>query len=1316
MRVLAVEKFGGQPGSVSSYWREGRAAGFRADRGTGPQPQTRPPLGEGHWRSIRALGGAVASSGYNLSVPLMSFVHLHVHSEYSMLDGLSHVQDLVAQAKALGMPALALTDHGVMHGVVDFYRSAREAGLRPIIGMEAYLAPRRMTDRDSHLDGRAFHLVLLAENDTGYRNLIRIASAAQLEGFYYRPRIDHEFLAAHSEGLIGTSGCLSGEIPRALLEGRPEEARRLIDWYLQVFGRDRFFFEFQQHAIPELPEVNRQLLEEARRVDGQLVATNDVHYVHPEDWELQDILLCIQTGSVRNDPARMRMTDPSYYLRSPQEMAQLFGEIPQALANTLAIAERCSVNLDFQGYRLPHFEVPPGDTPREFLARLAEDGLRRRYGGRAEDPALHQRLAYELDVVHKMGFDTYFLIVWDLCRFAREQGIWYNARGSAAGSIAAYCLEITLVDPLEHGLIFERFLNPGRTSMPDIDLDFQDDRRQQVLEYAAQKYGRDRVAQIITFGTLGARAAIRDVGRVMDIPLPEVDRLAKLVPYVPGKPVTLIEAIDTIPMLRDAYESAPYLKELIDTAARLEGVVRNAGTHAAGVIISDQPLLDYVPLHRPTKGSEEEGPVAAVTQFAMDVLDSLGLLKVDFLGLSTLTVMARACALIEARHGVRYDIHSIPLDDPETYGLLGRGEVFGVFQVEGSGMRRYLMDMKPTRLANITAMVALFRPGPMEFIPDYIRRMHGEEQVRYRHERLAPILEETYGITVYQEQIMYTAMQLAGYTAADADNLRKAVAKKKAEALHRERDKFVEGAQAQGIPEVDAHAIFDDWEAFARYGFNKGHAADYAVLCVETAYLKTHYPLEYMTALLSVFKGDTDRVALYSSDCRRMGVQVLGPDINASGLDFEIDPDESRPAIRYGLSAIKNVGEGAVRAMLQAREEDDPFRDLGDLGRRVDLRVVGKRALESLVRVGAFDRFGSRLALLQALDRVMAASSSHFRAVEIGQMTLFTGSAAAGDDLEVVAEAGDASSRRQQLQWEKELLGFYVSEHPLSRHLDDLLQIVTHTSSDLAEAQSGQEVVVAGEVTAVRPYQTRSGKPMGFVTLEDLQGTIELVVFTRVWAEIVGWIQPRKIVIAKGKVDAERGDPKILADSITTEFSLVRPRLAEPEPSLRVNGPDLALPLDEDAPPAEVPVAEEEAEAPAVVAAPREAAEAEVPISAGALDRRAEASPVSPVWAEAALGLVAESREPGDNDPRMLTVRLTSTGDTQRDARRLRRVHGLLQSYPGRDRFVFHVFEASRQYHLEFPNSTTGVCKELTVQLAALLGEGMFSVDRLRLH
>ncbi|HSB89661.1 MAG TPA: DNA polymerase III subunit alpha [Anaerolineales bacterium] len=1226
----------------------------------------------------------------------MSFVHLHVHSEYSMLDGLSRIPELVARARELEMPALALTDHGAMFGVIDFYREAKAVGIKPIIGMEAYLSPRRMTDRDPQLDNRAFHLLLLAENDEGYRNLVKIATAAQLEGFYYRPRIDREYLAEHSAGLICTTGCLSGQVPRALQEGRPDHARRLVDWYIDVFGRDRFFFELQQHDIRELPQVNRGLIEEARRVGGRLVATNDVHYIRAEDAPLQDILLCIQTGSVRSDPDRMRMTDPSYYLRTPAEMASLFAEVPEALATTLSIAERCAVDLDFKGYHLPAFEVPDGETPASYLRRLCEEGLARRYGGRNDFAELSRRLSYELDVIHQMGFDTYFLIVWDLCRFAREQGIWYNARGSAAGSIAAYSLEITLVDPIAHGLIFERFLNPGRISMPDIDLDFQDDQRHRLLEYTARKYGRDRVAQIITFGTLGARAALRDVGRVMDIPLPEVDRIAKMVPNIPGKPVLLGEALDTIAPFREAYESAPYLHELIDTATSLEGVVRNAGTHAAGVIISDRPIQDYVPLHRPTKAGAEDSPVAAVTQFEMGVLDSLGLLKVDYLGLSTLTVMARACALIEARHGVRLDIHSIPLDDPETFGLLGRGEVLGVFQVEGSGMRRYLVDMQPTSLANITAMVALFRPGPMEFIPAYIRRMHGEEAVAYRHERLEPILKETYGITVYQEQIMYTAMNLAAYSAAEADNLRKAVAKKKAETLRNERAKFIDGAVGSGIPEDDAHAIFDDWEAFARYGFNKGHAADYAVICVETAYLKAHYPIEYMTALLSVFKHDTDRVALYIADSRRMGIDVLPPDVNASGVDFEVEcRGDGQAAIRYGLAAVKNVGEGPVELILEARRKGDAFADVADFARRVDLRQVGRRALESLVRVGALDGLAPRPAVLEALDRIASTSAAHFRAAEVGQLSLFGGATGVSDSLELSAAAPEVS-RRLQLQWEKELLGVYVSDHPLNPYLKDLAQIVTHFSGELGEGTHTQAVCVAGEVTHIRPFQTKTGKPMAFVTLEDLQGSIELVVFARLWREVGGWLKTGSIVLVRGRLDSERGEPKVLADSMTTEFSFVAE--AGPSPA----AVEVAAPVAAPEPAVEVALTEPDLTPAWPDAIAAEVSTVEVP--AALLDVAAEPSPEP------------EAAPRREGDALILTILLKSTGDSRRDALRMRRVHGLLTSYHGNDRFVFHVFEASRQYHLEFPNSTTGHGPELMAQLRRLLGEGMVRVEPLRLQ
>jgi DNA polymerase-3 subunit alpha len=1067
----------------------------------------------------------------------MSFVHLHVHSEYSLLDGLSRIPKLVERAKEMGMPALALTDHGVLFGAIKFYNEAKKAGIKPIIGMEAYLSKRGMQDRDPQIDSRTYHLLLLAENDIGYRNLLKIATASQLEGFYYRPRIDHEFLKAHNEGLITTTGCISGEIPRAILRGREDEAKRLLDWYYEVFGSERFFIELQEHDVPELGEVNRRLFELASRYNSQFVATNDVHYVDPEDALLQDILLCVQTGSVRADPDRMRMSDDSFYLRSPQEMQALFGEVPGAIENTNLIAERCDVDLEFKGYQLPHFEVPEGETPESYLRILCQRGLSDRYGSRSSDPDILQRLDYELGVINQMGFDTYFLIVWDLCRYAREQGIWYNARGSAAGSIVAYGLGITLVDPLKHGLIFERFLNPGRVSMPDIDLDFQDDQRQKMLEYTANKYGRDKVAQIITFGTLGARAAIRDVGRVLDIPLPEVDRVAKVIPNIPGKPVSIPEALETVTVFREIYEATPYLREMIDTAAKLEGVARNAGTHAAGVIITPNPIIEYVPLHRPTKGSLEDSPIGAITQFEMNILDDLGLLKVDFLGLSTLTVMARACEMIHQRQGIKLDIHSIPLDDPETYDLLGRGDVLGVFQVEGAGMRRNLMEMKPKSLPHVIAMVALYRPGPMDFIPQYIKRMHGEEEVTYRHPLQESILNETYGITVYQEQIMYTAMNLAGYTASEADNLRKSVAKKKAEALHDHRDTFIEGAVNNGIPEEVASSIFDDWEAFARYGFPKGHAADYAVICVQTAYLKSHYPIEYMTALLSVFKHDTDKVALYIADCRRMGIDVLPPDINASGIDFTIEdrPGDS-PAIRFGLAAIKNVGESAVEILVNARQEHGPFRSLQRFLRLVDLRQVGKRALECLIRVGAFDGFASRSALMDSMDRIVNISTAYFRAKEVGQLSLFGSSTGVMEDLEL-PEAMFEVSHRQQLDWERELLGVYVSDHPLNPYMEDLTRVVTHFSAELSDTDQGQEVTVAGEICQVRPYQTRNGRAMGFVTLEDLQGTIELVVFNRVWSRVVDWLEQGIIVKVIGKIDRERGDPKILADEITQEIS-----------------------------------------------------------------------------------------------------------------------------------------------------------------------------------
>jgi len=1271
----------------------------------------------------------------------MSFVHLHVHSEYSLLDGQGKVKRLVARAKELGMPALALTDHGTLFGVVEFFNAATAAGVRPVIGVEAYLATRGMTERDSRIDRDPFHLLLLAENDTGYRNLLQIATAAQLEGFYYKPRIDHDFLASHSEGLVCTSGCLAAEVPRALNEGRDSEASRLLDWYFEVFGRDRFFLELQHHEIPELHAVNRRLVELAPRYQAKLVATNDVHYVMPEDSAAHDILLCIQTGALVTEPNRMRMSDGSYYMRSEEEMLRLFAEVPQAVHQTQLIAERCQVDLSFKGYHLPSFPVPADLTPASYLRALCEQGLRGRFGERSAEPAFGERLAYELDIIHTMGFETYFLIVWDLCRFAREQGIWYNARGSAAGSLVAYALSITLVDPLEHGLIFERFLNPGRVSMPDIDLDFQDDQRARVLQYAADRYGHDKVAQIITFGTMAARAAVRDVGRVLDIPLSEVDKVAKLIPAIPGKPVSLGEALEDVAALKELYQKTDYVRNLVDTAAKLEGVVRNAGTHAAGVVIADRPLVEYLPLHRPTHGSLEEGPITVVTQFDMQVLEQLGLLKVDFLGLATLTLMQRACALISERQGIDLNLDCIPTDDPAIYELLGRGEVAGVFQVEGSGIRRYLMEMRPTGLDNVIAMIALYRPGPIDFIPTYIRRMHGEEKIEYRHPALEPILRETYGIPIYQEQLMRAAIEMAGYKPSEADDLRKAVAKKKAESLQAHRQRFVAGCEQRSIPRATAQAIYDDWEGFARYGFNKAHAADYGVICVQTAYLKAHFPVEFMTALLCVNRGDSEKVALYIADCRRMGIDVLPPDINHGQWDFSIEERPDSPtAIRFGLGGVKNVGEGPVLAIIEARGSEQAFTGVDDFARRVDLRRVGRRALESLIRVGALDALGDRLSLLDALDQLLSVSAQHFRAADSGQLSLFAGGPSGPIEVLQLQPSRNPVPQRTVLEWERELLGLYISDHPLSPYLVQLQQAVTHFSAEWSEELNGQPVRVAGLVTHIRGHQTRTGKPMAFVTLEDLQGVIEITVFPNLWNKVKGWLKTNAIALVEGKAEYVGTTPRVLADAISAELTpsgsvkLMRPagRATLPSPpAVPAAAPSATLepevaamdPTGEPDPDWDnVPPPE-----PLVEALPGTVTEgiaspsaSRTPVAHASGTVLAVANVEAAMLAGAPLLAPTPALRPGPAPapaaPRMITITLRETGDRPRDVRRLRHVHGLLASYPGQDHFALNVYEGSRAWRVEFPNETTGFGAELELRLRELLGPDSIEISPWRVQ
>jgi DNA polymerase-3 subunit alpha len=1093
-----------------------------------------------------------------------NFVHLHVHSEYSLLDGLARLKDLVSQTKAMEMPALALTDHGMMHGAIQFYRAATAQGIKPIVGIETYLTAvgRRMTDKEANVDDKRFHLLLLAQNNAGYQNLLKIASAAQLEGFYYRPRVDREFLAQHNEGLIATTGCLAGEVPRLLVQGKEQLARERLGWWYDVFGRDRFLIELQEHAIPELTQANRQLIRWAREFNLKLVATNDVHYVKQQDAAYHDVLLCVQTGELVNQQNRMRMSDDSYYLKSYAEMQALFGEMPESLLNTLAVAEMCDLDLNSKGYHLPPFQVPDGYDPASFLRHLVDEGLSRRFGERANDPEIQARKEHELRTIHDMGFDTYFLIVWDLCEFARGHDIWWNVRGSGAGSLVAYATGMTNLDPLANNLLFERFLNPGRVSMPDIDLDYPDDQRDQLINYAVAKYGQQNVAQIITFGTFGARASIRDVGRAMDVPLPEVDRVARLIPG--GPKVKISDALEQSTELKELYDGTEYIRRLVDTAMHLEGVARHASTHAAGVIISDRPLVEYTPLHRPTK----EGESSVVTQYEMEVLEAIGLLKVDFLGLSTLTVMRRACDLIATRHGVTLDLTSIPVDDPQAFTLLSSGNVTGVFQVESAGMRRVLTKMKPTRFEHIVATISLYRPGPIEYIDDYIDRMHGRKPVAYHDPALEPILAETYGIIVYQEQIIQIASQLSGYTPGEADLMRRAVGKKKEEELLKHREKFIEGSAQRGIPEDAAARIFADIEYFANYGFNKAHAADYAAITCQTAYLKARYPVEYMTALLTVERHNIDKVGTLISECRAMGIEVLPPDINASNVQFTIEDRPGTPAIRFGLGAVKNVGEGAIEIILREREGGGPFANIDDFCRRVDLRQVNRRAVESLIRVGATRPFGHRAQLLSIVDRMMALSAQTHQAAAVGQTSMFDVAGfeapATGSILYPLPEVEEVS-RREMLDWEKELVGVYVSEHPMQAAMSRLRESVTCLLSEIDETMVGNKVTVAGMINWVRQIYTKSGKPMAFAQLEDTQGSVELVVFSRLYEETRDLWQEGKVLVVRGTVDNKNDQgPKIVCESVDDKITHARP--ADPAVSNQP-GNDVPAPPPAQAPP-----------------------------------------------------------------------------------------------------------------------------------------------------
>ena len=1209
---------------------------------------------------------------------MSDFVHLHTHTEYSLLDGLSSPRALAERAAELGMDALAITDHGTMFGVVEFYKACHAAGIKPIIGVETYVAPKSRLSRNRH-DGKPYHLVLLAQNQTGYQNLLKLASIAQLEGFYYKPRVDREVLAQYGEGLIALSACAAGEVPRLLHEGREEQARAAIEWYREHFP-GRFYLELQSHKLPEFDAVYRRIVELAREMDVPLVATNDIHYTRREQANAHDVLLCIGTGKTVNEPKRMRMSDPSYYMRSPQEMRELYRELPDALENTVKIAAQCAVEIQFAPpYHLPQFPVPVDKgSAEEYLRHLCDEGMRRRYGADAAKPEYVERLEYELGIIHRMGFDDYFLIVWDLCVASQERDIWWNVRGSGAGSVVAYTLGITNVDPFKNRLMFERFLNPDRINMPDIDLDYPDDRREEMIAYTVKRYGADHVSQIITFGTLGARAAIRDVGRAMDVPLNEVDRVARLIPNVPGKPVHIAEALKTEADLKEIYDSTPYIKRLLDTAMQVEGVARHASTHAAGVLISDKPLVEYLPLHRPTHGSSDSA-IGSVSQWPMEIVDAMGMLKVDFLGLRTLTQMRKACELIEQEHGRRLDLATIPYErvpeDPERdadvkalYDLLSSGETTGVFQVEGAGMRRTLRDMRPQQFQHVVAAIALYRPGPMENIPSYIHRMHGEEEIKFHHPLLANIIDDTYGIITYQEQIMQIAVEMAGYKPGEADMLRKAVAKKKKKLMEEHARRFRAGAIANGIPAEIVDAVWADIKYFARYGFNRAHATDYAVITTQTAYLKAHYPLEFMTALLTTERHNIEKVGLLINDARRTGLTILAPNINYSDVEFTIEHlgDGSR-AIRIGLGAIKNVGEDAVGLIAASRKSGGPFKTLDDLADRVDLRKLNRRALECLIQAGALDDFGPRPALLTLTDALLGASSRIHGARDVGQFTLFGNGMGVTSTLQP-PEFYPPIPNRKLLEWEKELLGTYLSEHPLQRQEQELLmqQLITTTIDRVVTAPLGQQLTLVGMVQRVRRITTKKGKPMAFVTLEGRGGTLDVVVFPRAFERFKDLLIPDRVLVVSGKLDNRQGreEHALLADWFKEPHELQRPDTGGSGPLL-VQEP----PADYDAAPP---------------APPR-------------------------IGAVPGNGTPPPPEEP-PAPPATLYVTLQRTSDQQQDYRKLAEIYHLLTAQNGADHFVLIlqngvIANAPHRVELSFPNENTRILPDLRQRVAEIAGQ-----------
>ncbi len=1166
------------------------------------------------------------------------FTHLHVHTEYSLLDGMCLIPQLVLRARDLGMDSLAITDHGVMYGVIEFYQAAREAGIKPIIGCEIYIAQGSRLSRNAG-DKNNYHLVLLAKNQTGYQNLIQLTTKAHLEGFYYRPRVDKELLEQHNQGLIALSACLAGEVPQLILSGHYEEAKQAALWYQKTFGD--FYLEIMRHPIPALEEVNKHLIPMSHELDIPLVATNDTHYINQEDASAHDLLLCIGTNTSIHDEKRMRMAGDFFYLRSPQDMAELFQDIPQALENTGRIAEMCHLDLEFGRLHLPEIDLPEGKTADQFLADLCRENLNHYYPN--PTPEIERRLEYELDVIKKTQFANYFLVVWDIISFTKENNILFGVRGSAAASIVLHCLGITAVDPIENGLVFERFLNVERQEMPDIDLDFQDDRRDEVIAYVSQKYGQDHVAQIITFGTLGARAAIRDVGRALGMPYGDVDRVARLVPNAPG--MTLTRAMEENSELKNIYYEDDIVRNLVDSARRVEGIARHASTHAAGVVISRESLTRYVPLQR---GSRMDSQEAVMTQFSMGDIARIGLLKMDFLGLANLTILGKAREIIHQNHGVDIDLNNIPMDDAKTFDLLASGETAGVFQLEGAGMRRYIKELKPTNFSDIAAMVALYRPGPMEHIPTFIDAKHGRKPIQYPHPALKDILEETYGVIVYQDQVLFIVQALAGYSLGQADIFRKAMGKKIPEVMKKERRSFIAGARKKEFSNEVAVAVFDLIEPFAGYAFNKAHSVSYALIAYQTAYLKANYPEEYITAFLTIHAGQSEKVANAIAECRRLNITVLPPDINRSQPDFSIEEDgDSQPAIRFGLAAIKNIGSGAVEPVIAEVNKGGDFMSVEDLCRRIDLHTVNRRAMESLIKAGALDSLGDRGTLLNNVSRILSLAQREQRRRETGQSTMFDlwGEAAPVPLAELDLTPAGVTDREKAV-WEKELMGVSFSEKTFSPVFIGKYGNAVFCGNIDVELDR-QVIVTAGRVISARYSFTKKNESFAIVVLEDVSGQVEVIAWPQVYNQTEEFWQEGNELVVQGKVRTRDDEVSVVCDNV----SFYEPPSDEKEPGATV-----------------------------------ETAPSEETVEAMAAD-------TSPVVLH------------------RLIINISQTSNEDGDIARLNRIVAALKIFPGSDEVQLNITNGGEATNLRLANIHTSYCPELHQQLVELVGDDGFRVE-----